>query len=157
MHIGIIGLFILLIFPVGFAAELRSNEYQIAGLGTRVLEATTSELQFRILVEAANLGGSEVEIAEVYVPPNFESSAHVHGIEIFYILEGELHHIVNGELRVLTPGMIGIVRAPDEVIHKTTDESVRALLVWPGGGEIERLVAQYEQRPVEYTRPGPAD
>lgn len=146
----------LLVPSAGFTGELEINHYQTASPGTRVLAAQDSDLQFKILVEAANLGGNEVEIAEVYVPPHFESSAHVHGLEIFYVLEGELHHIVNGELQILEPGMIGIVRAPDEVIHKVTDQGMRALIVWPGGGEVEGLARRYTQQPIGAIEPAPA-
>jgi quercetin dioxygenase-like cupin family protein len=128
---------------------LQAAEYEIGTSGTRMLESKTSKLAMKVLVEAANLGGGEVEIAEVYVPPNYQSAAHVHGIEIMYILEGELQHIVNGKTQILTPGMVAIVRAPDAVIHKVGDSGMRALIVWPGGGEIDLLAKQYTERPIE--------
>jgi len=40
-------------------------------------------------------------------PPGTNSSEHPHGVtEIFYVLEGELEHIVNGDSHMLTPGML---------------------------------------------------
>jgi len=123
-------------------------EYDYAGSGTRWLESDKIDVKFKVLVEASNLGGSEVEVAEIFIPPNYEGAAHVHGLEIFYILDGELHHIVNGETNVLTPGMIGIVRAPDKVIHKVPESGLRALLIWPGGGEIGPIAEAWTVRPI---------
>ena len=37
--------------------------------------------------------------------------------EIFYVLEGELEHVVNGESHTLMPGMLGYVKPPDRVNH----------------------------------------
>jgi uncharacterized cupin superfamily protein len=70
-------------------------------------------------------------------------------VEIFYVLEGTLEHVVNGVTHVLTPGMVGIVRAGDEVAHRVPgDEPVRALVVWAPGGEVDRIAPGFRQRPV---------
>ena len=94
----------------------------------------------RMLVEEASLGSKGTEIAEVWFPPGYHGSPHPHELEIIYVLEGELDHIVNGESHVLTPGMIGVVRTRDRVVHKTnSEEGVRVLIMWPLGNEAERL------------------
>lgn len=129
-------------------AEEQAVKYDYAGNGTRWLESEAIDVKFKVLVEASNLGGSEVEVAEIFIPPNYEGAAHVHGLEIFYILEGELHHIVNGETSILKPGMIGIVRAPDKVVHKVPESGLRALLIWPGGGEIGPIAEAWKVRPI---------
>ena len=50
--------------------------------------------------------GAEVALGEMVFPPNQESAEHTHGaIEMFYVVSGELHHIVNGQTYVLKPGM----------------------------------------------------
>lgn len=38
-------------------------------------------------------------------PPNADSGDHTHGaIEMFYVLSGQLEHVVNGKSYVLGPG-----------------------------------------------------
>jgi hypothetical protein len=53
-------------------------------------------------------------------PANQDSGEHAHdAIEIFYVVAGELEHVVNGKSQILKPGMSGFVRPPDKVRHKT--------------------------------------
>ena len=131
----------LVVAAAGASAQV---EYSKVGNGTRVLGAP-GFAQFRILVEESNLGSRDVEIAEITFPVEAYSRdnarAHTHGsIEIFYVLEGLLEHEVDGEVHVLKPGMIGIVRAGDTVVHRVvSDEPVRALVIWAPGGEVNRL------------------
>jgi mannose-6-phosphate isomerase-like protein (cupin superfamily) len=75
----------------------------------------------------------------------------VHGrIEIFYILAGRLDHVVNGESHLLRPGMVGIVRPGDEVIHRVvSDVPVKALVIWAPGGEADRIAGFLNERPIE--------
>ena len=142
--------FFLALMLMGFTAANADEavEYDYAGSGTRWLESEAIDVKFKVLVEASNLGGGEVEVAEIFIPPNYEGAPHVHGLEIFYILEGELHHIVNGETSILKPGMIGIVRAPDKVVHKVPESGLRALLIWPGGGEIGPIAEAWRVTPI---------
>lgn len=140
------------VFALAFgsmAVSAAEQDYAVSSSGTRVLEARGAGIELKVLVEAVNLGGSEVEVGELVIPPNYDGSPHVHQLEIFYVLEGVLHHIVNGEAHVLTPGMIGIVRAPDKVIHKTTEEGAKALVIWPQGGEVAGLARIWAERPIE--------
>ncbi|MFQ5678953.1 MAG: cupin domain-containing protein [Gemmatimonadota bacterium] len=100
-----------------------------------------------------NLGGEEVEIGEITFPVGAgagrRSHRHAH-VEIFYVLSGRLDHIVNGTSHLLEPGMVGIVRPGDEVVHRVASETpVRALVIWAPGGEIERIAPGLRQRPVE--------
>ena len=127
------------------------EEYAKATRGTRVLEGSNG-FQIRVLVEAANLGGTEVDIGEITFPiGSSPNRGHTHtSIEIFYILSGQLDHVVNGESHLLDPGMVGIVRPGDDVIHRVTSEQpVRALVIWAPGGEAERLAQFFQQRPIE--------
>jgi len=123
--------------------------YEAAPRATRVLER--GALSIKVLVEAANLGGAEVEVGEVTFPADGSPArAHRHGaVEIFYVLEGELGHVVNGEEHRLTPGMVGIVRPGDEVIHRVlSSDPVKALVIWAPGGEVARIAPGFEQKPV---------
>ena len=142
----------LLAHPV-LAQEDAPVAYEKATQGTRWLESANSELTIKILVEASNLGSAEVEIGEITFPPGppVAGEGHLHGaIEIFYILSGELDHIVNGESHVLTPGMVGIVRPGDRVKHQVNSSTpVKALVIWAPGCEVERLARFFQERPVE--------
>lgn len=77
---------------------------------------------------------------------------HLHeSIEIFYILSGEFDHVVNGRSHVLTPGMVGIVRPGDRVLHRVlSNQPVRAIVVWSPGGEAGRIARFFRQHPVEH-------
>lgn len=132
------------------AAGQNTASYDYATSGTRWLESNNG-LTIKVLVEASNLGGAEVDIGEITFPAGSRGGGHRHGaIEIFYILSGEFEHTVNGESHVLTPGMVGIVRPGDEVVHTVlSDEPVRALVIWAPGGEAERLAQFFNVRPVE--------
>ena len=115
-------------------------EYAHATMGTRQFQwdSETGPGWIKVLVEEANLGTAGAEIGEIFFPPGWEGTSHYHELEILYVLEGELEHIVNGEAHILKPGMIGIVRLPDQVIHKThSEEGVRVLVIWPLGNEVK--------------------
>ncbi len=74
----------------------------------------------------------------------------MHGtVEIFYVLSGELDHIVNDESHILTPGMVGIVRTGDSVVHRVVgDEPVKALVIWAPGGEIDGSARNLRETPI---------
>jgi uncharacterized cupin superfamily protein len=130
-------------------AAAQSPAYEKAPSGTRWLE--NGALRIKVLVEAANLGSSDVEIGEITFPVGMSPArGHRHGaIEIFYVLEGELDHVVNGTSHLLKPGMVGIVRPGDEVIHRVASSvPVRALVIWAPGGEVARIAPAFQQRPI---------
>jgi quercetin dioxygenase-like cupin family protein len=109
----------------------------------RVYQSPTGTT-LRVLVDHAVLNGSEVELGELTFTPNTDSGDHQHGVtETFYVLEGELEHVVNGNSVKLTPGMVGSVRPPDKVRHKTGPAGAKALVIWAPGGEIARVTARW--------------
>jgi quercetin dioxygenase-like cupin family protein len=122
-----------------------------AGLGGGVLGhavekgtswVSPSGTRLRMLVDKGTLGGEEVELGEITFAPNADSGEHTHGsLEIFYVLEGELGHAVNGKSHLLKPGMAGSVRPPDRVRHTTGPAGARALVIWVPGGESGRITA----------------
>ena len=60
-----------------------------------------------------------------------------------------LDHIVNDMSHVLEPGMVGIVRPGDTVVHRVvSDVPVKALVIWAPGGEADRIAGNFRQRPV---------
>lgn len=101
--------------------------------------------ELRVLVDAASLGGTEVEIGELIFKPNSESAEHQHGVtETFYVLEGELTQVVNGKPIKLGPGMVTSIRTTDHVIHRAGPNGAKALVIWAPGGEIGRVTARWK-------------
>ncbi len=128
------------------------EQYEASSRGTRLLEGGNG-FAIKMLVERSNLGGGEVEIGEITFPVGSGQSrrGHVHGtVEIFYVLSGELDHIVNDESHILTPGMVGIVRTGDSVVHRVVgDEPVKALVIWAPGGEIDGIARNLRETPIQ--------
>jgi uncharacterized cupin superfamily protein/ketosteroid isomerase-like protein len=123
----------------GVAAQEAS--YRPAVRADTVLEAP-SGLRLRILVDAAALGEMALEVAELTFPGGARTGPeHRHGsTELLYVLSGTLDHVVEGRTHRLRPGMMGIVRAGDEVAHTVaSDEPVRVLAIWVPGGELDRI------------------
>jgi quercetin dioxygenase-like cupin family protein len=115
------------------------ERYEIVSAGTRQFEwdTDTDPAWIKVLIEESNLGSKGAEVAEVFFPAEYEGESHPHELEIIYVLEGELDHIVNGESHRLTPGMVGVVRSRDRVVHKSISEGgVRTLIIWPLGNEV---------------------
>ncbi len=129
----------------------QAGEYEKGTRGTRLLVGAGG-LEIKMLVEASNLGGGEVELGEITFPvgSGADRRGHTHGrVEIFYVLSGTLDHIVNDVSHVLEPGRVGIVRPGDRVVHRVVgDEPVRALVIWAPGGEAERIAGFLEERPL---------
>ncbi len=149
----------MLVLHAGVRAQEASvPPYEAATSGTRWL-AGANGLAIKMLVESSNLGGPEVEIGEITFPMGSGNgdASHTHAhVEIFYILEGTFDHIVNGEAHRLTPGMVGIVRPGDRVVHRVVGNApVRALVIWAPGGEAERLSGVFETRPLDDPPPHP--
>lgn len=149
-HAGLRALVCLGVAVLALAAPLSAQDYQRATTGTRVLEGDGG-FAIRMLVEASNLGSGDVEIGEITFPAGSNPQRpHTHGsIEIFYVLEGRLDHVVDGESHLLDPGMVGIVRPGSEVMHRVPgDEPVRALVIWAPGGEADRIAPFFRVTPL---------
>ncbi len=129
----------------GFAAGRSSAAVQAADLGSFVSAGGT---ELELLLSESNLGGGEVQIGVITWPPGANSGNHPHGAtEVFYVLEGELEHVVDGVSEILGPGDLGFVRPPSEVNHITSPDGgpVRALVIWAPGGEGTRIVGNWER------------
>ncbi|HZD04831.1 MAG TPA: cupin domain-containing protein, partial [Longimicrobiales bacterium] len=88
---------------------------------------------------------------EITLPVGSSPAAgHRHGaMEIFYVVEGVLGHVVNGEELRLEPGMVGVVKPGDSVIHRVlSDVPVKALVLWVPGGEADRIAPPERWTPV---------
>jgi quercetin dioxygenase-like cupin family protein len=128
-------------------------KYSVSTAGTRWLDSS-SGLKIKMLVEQSNLGGSEVEIGEITFPADYKKSPpHRHGqVEIFYVRSGKLGHEVNGVKHVIGPGMVGIVRPGDRVVHSVeSDEPVQGLVIWTPCGEADALIKAgvFKVRPID--------
>lgn len=137
---------LILIFGFGFAAGAFFSTQDMSLVG-HVYESPTSGSKIRMLLEEANLGGPEVEIGEITFPAGVNSGEHLHGAtEIFYVLSGELEHVVDGKSHLLKPGMLGFVRPPAKVNHVVPGKDpVNALVIWAPGGEAHRIVDRWKK------------
>jgi quercetin dioxygenase-like cupin family protein len=98
-------------------------------------------VKWKLVVDESNLGGKDLEVAEVTLPAGTTTQSHAHGaVEILYVLSGTYEHEVNGKLYRLTPGMVGIVRPGDKVRHLAPkDGDAKLLVLWAPAGEARQL------------------
>jgi quercetin dioxygenase-like cupin family protein len=139
-----------MVWTGGAASAVEAQDYARSGSGLGEL-TLGSGTTIKLLLDASNLGSDELEVAEITFPAGANpSGGHVHGaIEIFYVIEGVLGHVVNGELHRIEPGMVGVVRQGDEVIHRVLgDGPVKALVLWAPGGEAARIAPPDRWRPI---------
>lgn len=107
-----------------------------------------SGTEIRLLLSESNLGGGELQVGEITFPPGTDSGDHRHGAtEVFYVLSGELEHVVDGVSETLGPGDLGFVRPPSRVNHRTDPAGppVKALVIWAPGGEGTRIVETWRR------------
>ena len=101
----------------------------------------------KLFLDDSNVG-PEVSIGELTLPPNADSGDHTHGaIEMFYVLSGELEHVVNGQSYILKPGMAGYVKPPDTIRHKTGPAGAKVVVVWVPGDEGKKIAARWKKEP----------
>jgi quercetin dioxygenase-like cupin family protein len=106
-----------------------------------------SGVTLKLFLDDSNVG-PEVSIGELTFPPNADSGEHAHGaIEMFYVVSGELEHVVNGKSYVLGPGMTGYVRPPDKVRHKTGPAGAKVVVAWAPGDEAKKIAARWKKEP----------
>ena len=101
----------------------------------------------RLLLDDSNVG-PEASVGELTFLPNADSGDHQHGaIEMFYVLSGELEHVVNGKSQFLKPGMTGFVRPPDTVRHKTGPAGAKVIVIWVPGDEAKKIIGRWTKEP----------
>ena len=102
----------------------------------------------RVLTDAVDVRGDEVEVVELTFPPNSDSGDHRHAVtETFYVLEGEMEQVINGTPVRLRPGTSASIRSTDQVRHKSGPNGARVLVIWAPGGEIARVTARWTPQP----------
>jgi quercetin dioxygenase-like cupin family protein len=101
----------------------------------------------KLFLDSSNVG-PQVSVGELTFPPNADSGEHTHGaIEMFYVVSGELEHVVNGKSYILGPGMTGYVRPPDKVRHKTGAAGAKVVVIWVPGDEAQKIAARWKKEP----------
>jgi len=101
----------------------------------------------RLFLDSSNVG-PQVSVGELTFPPNADSGEHTHGaIEMFYVVSGELEHVVNGKSYLLGPGMTGYVRPPDKIRHKTGAAGAKVVVIWVPGDEAKKIAARWTKEP----------
>jgi len=97
--------------------------------------------KWKLVLNESNLGGKELEAAEVTIPAGTAVGSHHHGsVEVIYVLSGVYGHEVNGKLYLLKPGMVGIVRPGDAVRHLVPKAGpTKLLILWSPAGEAAKL------------------
>ena len=112
----------------------------------------------KLFLDDSNVG-PEVSIGELTFPPNADSGDHTHGaIEMFYVLSGELEHVVNGKSYVLSARILdakdgsellalretaaddaGIVAALDRLSGRVRERIGESLRTIRGGEPLEQV------------------
>jgi quercetin dioxygenase-like cupin family protein len=106
-----------------------------------------SGVTLKLMLDDSNVG-PEVTVGELTFPPNTDSGDHAHGaIEMFYVLTGELEHVVNGKSQILGPGMVGYVRPPDKIRHKTGPAGAKVVVIWVPGDEGKKIASRWTKEP----------
>lgn len=136
------------------AKDKKNKAYTYATKGLLEFQSTVEPgkvERWKLLLDQSNLGGKELEMVELTLPAGEVVGAHRHGsVEIFYVLSGTLGHEVNGEMHMLTPGMVGVVRPEDSVRHVVPKEAdVRLLVIWAPAGEARKFFGHAKTTPIE--------
>jgi quercetin dioxygenase-like cupin family protein len=131
------------LFTLSLAVPLVAQGDKPQGITYRSPGGTT----LRLILDENNVG-SEVTMGEMVFPANTDSGDHQHGaIEMFYVISGELEHVVNGRSELLKPGMAGFVRPPDKVRHKTGPAGAKVVVVWVPGQEGKTVASRWKREP----------
>jgi len=124
-------------------AQGRANDTPPAATTYRSPGGTT----LRLFLDSANVG-PDVSLGEMTFPPNSDSGDHKPGaIEMFYVISGDLEHVVNGKSQHLTAGMVGYVKPPDTIRHKTGPAGAKVVVVWVPGVEAQKIAVRWTREP----------
>ncbi len=132
----------------GLAADVPQDShatpphYAYATNGVLDLGQNARGEKWKLLLNETNLGGPELEAAELTLPAGTTVRSHTHrAVEVIYVLSGTYGHEVNGHLYLLKPGSMGIVRPGDKVRHLVPKDGGEAklLILWTPAGEAARV------------------
>jgi len=142
---AIMGLGVLLLAATGAHAQA---DYTPSSSGTRELTLASGTV-IKMLLDESVLGTADVEVAELTFAAGGSSAAHRHGaMEMFYVVEGVLGHVVNGVEHRLTAGMAGVVKPADQVEHRVLEAPLKVVAIWVPGGEGDRIAPRERWTPI---------
>ena len=132
-------------------AVVATGLFGVSGAGQDKLQGTIYRspggTTLRIMLDESNVG-PEVTVGEMIFPANSDSGDHQHGAkEMFYVVSGELEHVVNGKSEILKPGMAGYVNPPDKVRHKTGPAGAKVVVIWAPGEEGKKIASRWKKEP----------
>jgi quercetin dioxygenase-like cupin family protein len=134
----------VIVFLMLAANVARADQQSPTPSSTRTF-VSPAGVTMRVITDANDVRGDEVEIVELTFPPNSDSGDHRHAVtETFYLLEGELEQVINGTPVKLIPGAAVSLRSTDTVRHKSGPRGARVLAVWAPGGEIARIASRWK-------------
>ncbi|MBM4185178.1 MAG: cupin domain-containing protein [Gemmatimonadetes bacterium] len=144
----LMGMTCSLLLATGARAQ-QPGGYARSSTGVREITLGSGTI-IKMLLDASNLGSDEIEVGEItFAAVSSPTAGHRHGAtEIFYVIEGVLGHVVNGVEHRLEPGMVGVVKPSDEVMHRVLVAPVRAVVIWVPGGEGNRVQPAEAWRPL---------
>jgi quercetin dioxygenase-like cupin family protein len=126
----------------GLLVGVAAQREKLQGVTYRAPSGTT----LRLMLDESNVG-PDVSVGEIIFPANSDSGEHQHGaLEIFYVVSGELEHVVNGKSEMLKPGMAGYVKSVDKVRHKTGSAGAKAVVIWVPGDEGKKIAARWTRQ-----------
>ena len=128
---------------VSFGAGLIAQE----SLEGSVFRSPVGGTSLEVLFDGASRD-VPVDVGVITFPAGTNSGDHQHDqTEIFFVLEGSLEHVVNGESTILEPGMLGQVQPPDFVNHVTAANGspTRAVVIWAPAGGVARIASRWDR------------
>jgi quercetin dioxygenase-like cupin family protein len=145
---------VLIIVSTGLAADNptgRNENIRYSYATAGVMDEGSPGEMWKILLDKSNLGGNELELAELTLAAGTTVPSHTHhSLEIIYVLSGTWGHEVNGHYYLLKPGMVGVVRPGDHVRHIVPKEAdAKVLLIWVPGGEAKRIIDYTKGTPIK--------
>jgi len=145
--VGLVILGVGMLLATGARAQSPMG-YSPSSSGTRQITLPSGTV-IKMLLDESVLGTDEVEVAEITFAEGGSSGGHRHGaIEMFYVVEGVLGHVVNGVEHRLTPGMAGVVKPNDQVEHRVVEAPLKVVVIWVPGGEGDRVAPRERWTPI---------
>lgn len=136
------------LLTLGMALGAGSAALAVRAQSTPRTFVSPTGTELTVLLDKDSFNGPELDIGEITLPAGADSGEHAHqSAEVFYVLSGELDHVVNGKSQLLKPGMVGFVRPPDKVRHRVPGSTpVKTLVIWTPGGEAARIASRWKPK-----------
>ena len=128
------------------AVALQAGALGVSVPGAEAPSATSAEL---LRVDLSDGGRQELIVSRLEVAPGWSHGWHYHaGHEIVYVVEGAATLEMEGRAPLsLKPGMVGYVRPPDKIRHKTGPAGAKVVVIWVPGDEGKKIAARWKKEP----------